>query len=228
MIPLYLKSHSFEDPSESAYYLLAANGVFLVKKAGIFSSITEAPLRGLERQRPSVSLAFPKLPRDVLERIYGFFQYAYEEFDGEAVIFLYYCPERGTFHAEAPPQRLTRYRTNRGWRTEGNVEYGAISRPQGFLKLGDAHSHGESPAFFSRTDDHDDGEDGLRIVMGGLHRPQPEMRVSFIANGTRFRLEPEEVLEDFNQPVPPPDAWTSRIECRYEDARTHRDKKEGE
>jgi hypothetical protein len=228
MIPLYLKSSEFEDPTELAYYLLAANGVFLVKKAGIFSSITEAPVRGLERQHAWVNLAFPKVPRDLLERVYGFFQYAYEEFDGEAVVFLYYCPERATFHAEAPPQRLTRYLTHSGWRTEGHVEYSAIARPQGFLKLGDAHSHGEAPAFFSRTDDHDDGEDGLRIVMGGLHRPRPEIRVSFIANGTRFSLEPEEVLEDFNAPAPPPDAWTSRIECRHEDVRTYWHKKEGE
>jgi hypothetical protein len=218
MIPLYWKAPEFEDPTDSTYYLLAANGVFLVKKAGIFSSITEAPVRGLEWQRASVSLAFPKVPRDLLQRIYGFFQYAYEEFDGEAVVLLYYCPEQATFHAEAPPQRLTRYLTHHGWRTEGNVEYSAIPRPHGFLKLGDAHSHGEAPAFFSGTDDHDDGEDGLRIVMGGLHRPRPEIRVSFVASGTRFRLEPEDVLEGFTEAAPPPEAWISRIECRHEDA----------
>jgi hypothetical protein len=228
MIPLYLKSSQFEEPDVAAYYLLAANGVFLVKKSGVFSSVTEAPVRGLERQRPSVSLGFPKLPRDLLEPIYGFFQYAYEEFDGEAVVFLYYSPEQQLFHADAPPQRLTRYRTHHGWRTEGNVEYGAMTRPPGYLKLGDAHSHGESPAFFSRIDDRDDGEDGLRIVMGGLHRPRPEIRVSFIANGTRFSLEPDEVLDDVMKPAPPPEAWVNRIACRYEDARIHHYDSEGE
>jgi hypothetical protein len=61
--------------------------------------------------------------------------------------------------------------------------------------------------------------------MGGLHRPQPEIRVSFIASGTRFRLEPEEVLEDCVEPTPPPDAWIGRIECRYEDVRGQRQMK---
>ena len=228
MIPLFLKSTEFEEPDASAYYLLAANGVFLVKKGGIFSSVTEAPLVGLGRQRPSLRLGFPKVPRELLERMYGFFRYAYEQFDSEAVVFLYYSPEQGIFHADAPPQVVTRYRTYHGWRTAGNVEYGTMSRPHGFLKLGDAHSHGESPAFFSPTDDRDDGEDGLRIVMGALHRSPPEVRVSFIASGTRFRLEPHEVLEDFIEPTRPPDEWTERIECRYEDVRIQRHTHEGE
>jgi hypothetical protein len=95
-----------------------------------------------------------------------------------------------------------------------------VTRPAGFLKLGDAHSHGDSPAFFSSIDDRDDGEDGLRVVMGRLDRPRPDICVSFVANGTRFRLDVEDVLEDFTEPLPPPEAWTRRVACRYENARS--------
>lgn len=229
MIPLYLKTTDLSEPGDSTYYLLAANGAFLVKKAGLFSSVTEAKtVTGLQTQAPSVVLSFPKLPRDLIERIYGFFEFAYIRFDGEAVVFIYYSPERGEFHVDAPPQKLTRYRTHRGWRTEGKVEYSSISRPSGFLKLGDAHSHGDSPAFFSSVDDRDDGEDGLRVVMGNLDRAQPDVRVSFIANGTRFRLEASDVLEDFTSPVPPPETWTCRITCRYEDPRQRARQSENE
>ena len=220
MIPLYLKTADLGEPGDSTYYLLAANGVFMVKKAGVFVSVTEAKtVTGLQKQLPSLALSFPKLPRNLIERIYGFFHFVYKRLDGEAVVFIYYSPERGEFHVDAPPQKLTRYRTHRGWRTEGNVEYRSIPRPKGFLKLGDAHSHGDSQAFFSSVDDRDDGEDGLRVVMGNLDRPEPDVRVSFIANGTRFRLEVTDVLEDFTEPLPPPEAWTRRIICRYKDPR---------
>jgi hypothetical protein len=220
MIPIYLKTADLGEPKESTYYLVSANGVYLVKKAGLFSSVTEVPtVTGLERQLPTVDIWFPKLPRTLLERIYGFFQLVYERLDGEAVVFIYYSPEQGEFYAEAPPQKLTRYRTHRGWRTAGNVEYQSIPRPTGFLKLGDAHSHGDSPAFFSSVDDRDDGEDGLRVVMGRLDRSRPHVRVSFIANGTRFRLDADDVLEEFTQPLAPPEAWIRCVACRYEDPR---------
>jgi hypothetical protein len=220
MIPLHLKTPDMTQPCDSTYYLVAANGVFLVKKAGLFTSVTEAKsVTGLEDQLPSVALAFPKLPRDLLGRIYGFFQLVYDRLDGEAIVFVYYSPEQDAFQAEAPPQRLTRYRTTRGWRTQGNVEYRSVTRPAGFLKLGDAHSHGDSPAFFSSIDDRDDGEDGLRVVIGRLDRPRPDVCVSFVANGMRFKLDVGDVLEDFTEPLSPPEAWTRRVACRYENPR---------
>jgi hypothetical protein len=210
MIPVHLKTSDLKDVGDETYYLVAANGVFLVKTAALFSA-------GLQEQAPSLALSIPKVPRGLLEPIYGFFQLVYDRFDGEAVVFLYYSPERCEFQAEAPPQRLTRIRTSRGWRTASRVEYRSIPRPDGFLKLGDAHSHGDSPAFFSSTDDRDDVEDGLRVVMGRLDRPRPDVGVSFVANGTRFRVEVEDVLEEFADHTRPPEAWTRRITCRFED-----------
>lgn len=219
MIPLVLKTGDFVAPGQPAYYLVAANGAYLVKNTRLFSSVTESKvIAGLEPESPSLRLAFGKVPRQLLEKIYGFFQFVYDRVDGEAIVFLYYCPERAEFHVEAPPQWVTRYRCDEEWRTRGSLEYRAIPRPPGFLKLGDAHSHGDSSAFFSRIDDRDDGEDGLRIVIGRLDRAWPDVCVSFVANGTRFELEPNDVLEDFNLPLlPPPVEWSRRVRCRYED-----------
>jgi hypothetical protein len=217
-IPVYLKTRDGGEPSDPTYYLLAANGVFFVKKTRLFRSVTEAVVvAGLEQQLLSLDLAFPKLPRHLLERIWGFFQFVYDRLDGEAIVFIYYSPAQGEFYVDAPPQTLTRHRTRHGLLTQGNVEYRSIPHPEGFLKLGDAHSHGNSAAFFSSTDDRDDSEDGLRVVMGKLGRPEPDVCVSFVANGTRFRLESGTVLEDFQKPLPPPEAWIQRVTCRYED-----------
>jgi hypothetical protein len=212
MIPLYTKTATLQTPTNSIYYLLAGNGIFLVRKTRLFESVTESGhVRGLERQTTSLRLSFPKLPCELLARIYGFFLYVYRQLDGEAIVFIYYSPERRIFHADAPPQQLTRHRTRTGWHTEGRVQYRSLPRPMDFIKLGDAHSHGDSAAFFSSVDDRDDSEDGLRVVMGKLDQPLPEIRASFIASGVRFSLRLEHVLEEFDEPLAPPAAWIRRI-----------------
>ena len=217
MIPFYMKTADFTEPSDSLYYLLASNGIFLVNNNDLFRSVTVAPgIAGLRSQEPVASLSFPKLPKDLIEQVYGFFAFVFRKWGGEAVAFLYYSPESGRFHVGIPPQKIFRYRGLREWRTEGRVEYGYLPRPASFLKIGDIHSHPDTSAFFSLTDDYDDSEDGLRMVMGNLNRRPPDVRVSFVAGGTRFRLRPEDVLESFGDPVAPPPEWTSQVICQYE------------
>ena len=220
MIPIYVKTESFRTPGDSIYYLLAANGAFLAKKTPLFDSITRADDNvPLQTQRPRIKLHFPKLSRRLLERLLGFFTLVYRTWDGEAVALLYYSPEREQLRIEVPPQTLQRYPTAHGWRTEGKVQYGSVSRAEGYVKLGDAHSHGGSQAFFSSTDDRDDGEDGLRVVIGRLDSDAPDVCVSFVANGSRFWLDPEKVFEDLSHPlrvVPPPEAWMRRVKCCVE------------
>ena len=215
MIPVYLKTADFEQPAEPLYYLVAANGVFLVKDAGLFASVTKAEnVAGLESVVPAFTLRMPKVPRDLMEKVYGFFDVVYRQWDGEAVAFLYYSSDGERFHVDVPPQTLFRYRTHSGWRTQGRLEYGPLPRPEGFLWLGDIHSHGDSRAFFSGTDDRDDGQDGLRIVMGRLNRDIFEICVSFVTGGTRFELAPEDILEEFSRPLPAPSEWLQRISFR--------------
>jgi len=211
MIPFNLKTGDFVEPSEPLYYLFAGNGIFLVKKTPLFTAVTETrDVAGLDIATPALSLTIPKLPRDLMEKVYGFFDVVHRRWDGEAVAFLYYSPVRQQFHVDVPPQTLVRHKSHRGWRTEGRVEYGSLPRPDDFLWLGDVHSHGDLRAFFSDTDDRDDGQDGLRIVMGRLDR-NPEVRVSFVTGGTRFDLVTEDVIEDFAKPVAPPPGWLRRI-----------------
>jgi hypothetical protein len=85
-----------------------------------------------------------------------------------------------------------------------------------YIKLGDAHSHADLPAFFSAQDDRDDCEEGLKIVIGRMDRGVPETEVSFVAGQQRFALRPEDALEDFAVPMPPPRIWIQRFHCDYE------------
>jgi hypothetical protein len=212
---VYLKTPGFQEPPVALYYLVASNGIYLVKKTPLFASVTEAgAIHGLEPQAQAVTLAVPRVPREVMEAVYGFFLEAYRRWESEAVALLFLAPATGAFRVEIPPQTIVRYRAFGGWRTEQRVEYGPTERPKGHLKLGDLHSHAGMPPFFSHTDDRDDREDGLRVVVGRLDRVKPEVRVSFVSGRTRFSLDPEEVIEEFSDPVPPPDEWLAQITCR--------------
>lgn len=215
MIPVFLQTPEFSEPPDPVYHLVAANGTFLVNKTALFTSVTAAHrVPGLEPRVPSLDLYMPRVPRLIMERLYGFFRAIYEQVDGEAVAFIYHAPATGAFRIAIPPQTLYRTYAFGRWRTEKRVSYGFIPRADGFVKLGDAHSHCDQVAAFSCTDDRDDTQDGLRIVLGSLHRRPPDVGVSFVANGNRFTLSSETILEDFRVPLTPPRAWLDRVVVR--------------
>ena len=216
MIPLYADTPGGIEPPESLYYVVSANGTFLVNRTELFTAVTATrSLPGLQRREPSLELSCPRLPRQLMERVYGFFKTVYLLWEGEAIVFLFYAPAERTFHVGVPPQTLFRYRAGDRWRTEGRVSYGYLPRGPGQIKLGDIHSHASAPGFFSCRDDADDTtHDGLRIVLGQMHRRQPDVSVSFVTQGTRFVLGAGDVMEDFRAALTPPHAWLRQVSCR--------------
>jgi hypothetical protein len=218
MIPVFFKTPDFQEPQAPLSYLVAGTGLFLVRRTGLFTSVSRAPgVVGLEPQKPALALRFGKIPRPILEAVYGFFAWAWRRWRSEAILFLYYSPESGKLLLDAPPQTIYLYRSMGRWQAEGRVSYAALPRPEGYIKLGDVHSHADLPPFFSEQDDRDDREEGLKIVMGRLNRALPEVAVSFVVAGQhRFTLQPEDALEDFAVPMPPPQRWIQRFRCEYE------------
>ena len=124
MIPLHLKTDDFSEPDSPMYYLVAENGVYLVKNTGLYTSVTRAcRIVGLEEQSPSLVLRLPKVPRKLLEMVYGFFAAVYRKWQGEAIVLLYYDPLGRTFRLGVPPQTLSRYHSCGSLVTEGRIEY---------------------------------------------------------------------------------------------------------
>jgi hypothetical protein len=217
MIPTFLKTAGFTEPAAPLYYLVTADGLFLVRKTGLFASVTPVGgVPGLEPQHTALSLRFGRIPRPVMERIYGFFDWAWRQWQSEAILFLYYSPATAEFLLDAPPQTIYLYRRRGRWHAEGRVTYDALPRPEGCIKLGDVHSHADLPAFFSAQDDRDDCEEGLKIVMGRMDRAVPDTAVSFVTGRRRFPLRPHDALEGFALPTPPPQLWMERFRCDYE------------
>jgi PRTRC genetic system protein A len=218
MIPIHLNTRDALEPDAPMHYLVASNGIFLVDRSPLFTSVT--PVRAVPDLAPaatSLRLAVPRLPRPVIERVYGFFRAVYRAFDaGEAIVFIDYAAESKTFRLGVPPQTLFRRRqASGGWSTEPRVAYGLLPPAHGFVRLGDAHSHGASSAYFSCTDDQDDAHQvGLRIVLGRVDHGRPDMSVSFVAHGTRFHLRAEDAVEEFSVPLTPPRRWLRQVAFR--------------
>lgn len=215
MIPLFQKTAAFTAtrPPATHYYLLASNGLFVVQDTALFRATTRIARRHpLLPAEPSLELRLPRIPTAVMEQAYGFFREVYRRHHGEALVQILYTPDRAAFQLVVPPQRLTYYADSRTPRIAMGVHYEPIAKPPGAIILGDIHSHGAHPAYFSHTDDHDDlDREGLHIVLGRLHSSEPDCCVSFVTNQTRFDLDRNAILEPFTTPLPPPASWLERV-----------------
>jgi proteasome lid subunit RPN8/RPN11 len=219
MFPILLKTPAGREqpePLPSLYYEVAANGVFQVREAKTHRAVTRATaaVPGLLAERESVDLYFPRLPAALIENVLAFFDTVHRQWHGEAIVILFYHPERERFEVGVPPQTIGFYRDAYGRsRTDHHLDYGNVERPSGAIRLGTIHSHGNLPAYASETDCEDEQYgDGLHIVFGSLDREPISRSATFVANGRRFPLDPDEVLERADIPAWAASAsWLERV-----------------
>jgi hypothetical protein len=217
MFPIYLKEQEpFPPPPEPTYFLLAWDGVYLVKRSPLYEAVTkfDGALPGLAGQNPQLRLHIPKLPQRLVERIVGFFLDVFRRYGTEAMLLLFYSPADG-FRVDVPPQRVSRWCIGSYHVGGYHVQYERCLRPKGYLHLGTVHSHGDLPAMHSCVDERDERYlDGLHITVGEVTAPRPSFSATFVASGHRFRLVPEDVLAGYAQPrLPAPAKWLAQIAC---------------
>jgi hypothetical protein len=218
LFPVLVKDASFRPPPEPTHYVVAENGLFLVRETPIFSaSVPAESVPGLQPHRPELILRLPRLPAHLLERAMGFFRLAYERWQGEAILVLFYAPPCGDrparFHLDAPPQTIRgRWAWGR-FLADLRLAYGSCEKPAPeFVKLGTFHSHADLGPAHSSIDAHDElYETGLHVTAGYVHTSLPEFEASFVVGRTRFRLAPDRVLPPFRTLRRAPRSWLSRI-----------------
>ena len=217
MFPVLLKTAPEVGSKESLYYLVASNGVFRVVDTDIYRAVTkvDGEIPGLLSEAESLSLRFPPVPSTVLGPILAFLRGVFEEHGGEGIVFLFYRPDTRTFRVGVPGQTIPGYRRWDGsWRAYLGLQYGHVQHPPGYLRLGTIHSHASGDARASHIDCEDERfQDGMHLVYGHIDRSAPSRAASIVANGTRFELEPEDVVEWCPVPTTPanPD-WMARVE----------------
>lgn len=217
VFPIRLKTDTAAAPPGNLYYEVAANGIFQVRDTKTHRAVTRAEhdVPGLQAAEETIELRFPRIPRALAEDVLAFFYEVHHRWMGEAIVILFYDPERETFEIGVPPQTIAAYTDSAGRSiTDHHLEYGEVARPPGFLRLGTIHSHGSLPAYASHTDCEDERyEDGLHVVFGHLTASQISRSAAFVASGRRFPLDPDEVLEPAEIPArEAPEAWLAQVE----------------
>ncbi|MEN8184809.1 MAG: hypothetical protein ABFS46_19995 [Myxococcota bacterium] len=201
--PVVLKVHPRYQAPASFYYEMASNGLFQVRSTPLYRAVTQVKtgVPGLLPSWEELELRIPPLPTDLLEEVLAFFRDAWHLHGGEAMVVLFYDGSE-EFRVGVPPQTVSGYHDTAGaFHAIHRLQYGAVARPEGFVRLGTLHSHADLPAYSSTLDCMDEQyEDGLHGVFGDLQREMPSRSAAFVANGVRFRL-----LADDAQTPPPLD-----------------------
>ena len=226
LTPIYVKSDSsgdfpaYDDP---VYYVLARDGLFIGRNtangAARFQSIVPAPRPPAElaAQSPGLVLDYPKLSAGQVARIVGFFGRIALDHRAEALVLLALDDSGEHLDLIVPPQIATVGRTWGGATYAIDVKY-TLMPADGPLPtiIGDVHSHVYQSAYASNVDRNDEQHaPGLHLVIGHVHREPPSFHADFVADGTRFRIEPEEVLDLAgyrNRDRDTPPAWIEQVE----------------
>ena len=215
VFPVVVKDATFAPLDTPAYYVVAANGLFLERQTPLFSATVpvDGGVPGLMEHEAALVLRVPRVPRALLERSVGFFRAVYERWEGEAILVMFYAPALGRFALRAPPQRITGRLEYGRFRADLCLDYGACEKPgPEYLKLGTFHSHGRAGPAHSSIDMHDElYEAGLHITAGYIDSTVPEFAAAFVVGRTRFRLSPDDVLPRFRTAQRPPQSWMRQI-----------------
>jgi len=213
--PFFLKDKEFIEPDLPFYYLLASDGLFMVKNFQLYSAAVkiENGLPWLERNSEKLYLKFPKIPKSIIEKAIGFFYTIYQLYKSEAIFILFYNQKEKKFKFAIPRQvvEITRFRgTEIG---SYFLNYSRIPSPPDYVRVASIHSHGDMIAFYSWTDEKDSRyDDGLNIVVGNLNLRYPSFYACFMIQGTKFDLPIEDVIEGYDKPyLPVPERWLKKV-----------------
>jgi len=216
--PIYVKTRDdMPWPREPVFYLLAGDGLFLCRNHGLFRSCV--PARGwpaeLARQSTLLELRSPRVPRNLLEQIVGFFAEVGQVHGAEAAVLLLWDERLGRIRPFVPEQRATIYRGWQGRQYPIGVRYDLPERlPDGCLLLGDVHSHVDGAAYASWVDQTDESfRPGLHVVIGRVHEEPPEFHIDATIDGVRFSVASDLVLEGYGERSPAfPREWLDAVE----------------
>lgn len=221
--PVLLKdSPEMEWPEgERLFYLLAGNGLYLCRDHAFFRSCV--PARGgpsaLEEQRAFLVPRFPVLPRALFEQAVGFFGRIADRQSSEAAAMLVWDQRAEQVRLVVPEQTATMSRLWYGHRTPIGVHYEPpADLPPDWLPFGDIHSHVHYAAYSSSTDRADEEHAaGLHIVVGRIDEEPPEVHVEAVADGQRFVLRLEDVVEGYeSRRTDVPEEWLERVRIAEE------------
>lgn len=191
-IPVYVKeSDDMPWPTDSMFYLLSANGLFLCRNHKWFQSCAEIQ-KGpseLASQTAFAKLSYPAIPRLLVETAVGFFHKVFKAHHWESALILVWNRNTQAMELVCPDQKVGM----------ASVKYDIPILPTHLTVIGDLHSHCDFTPHASMTDEEDEMKrPGLHIVAGHIDKEPPEFYAVAVVDGKRFEVKrPKELFEDY-------------------------------
>jgi hypothetical protein len=213
--PIYLKQGKMPRPKESVYYLLTSDNLYICRNHPHYRSCVPAPQWPTELAPHTMEFVpnYPPIPQTQIERICGFFSHVYQEFGAEAIALLAWDAIDREVRTVVPQQVSAVSQGNWGAVYPIGVKYRFPHElPKHWTVFCDVHSHCEMGAYASQTDiDDEDNLTGLHIVVGRLHQEPPEFHVEAVVDGTRFPLERNDVIANYQNRLAFPTDWLDQL-----------------
>jgi hypothetical protein len=176
---------------EKAFYLLASDGLFLCRNAPFMRSCVrvENYPSELAGQREFLKLAFPKIPRRLVEQAVGFFDLIGDRLGPEAAVLIAWNRETSEVEIIVPDQVGIVGTDRDGKPYPLELKYEIPSLPSHLVPVGDIHSHVDGAAYASSMDKADEFyRPGLHLVVGRIWNEPPEFHCEVTTDGARFRV----------------------------------------
>jgi hypothetical protein len=187
VFPIYVKDEDFRPPEDPIYYLVTGDGIFLVKNHPLFQSRTKvSAVAGLEPEAEGFLFRGPKLKSTILAQCLAFFKSVWERYRSEGVVIFFFKPSSNEYLITVPRQVVGAVHCV--YEEPPRVDHEDI-------RVGTIHSHGGEDPFHSDRDDTDESfQDGLHLIFGNLDS-DPALLCSAVADGRRFGLDPEGLIQ---------------------------------
>ncbi len=217
MTPIYLKTEpEMVWPDDTFFYLVTADGLFVCRNHAFFRSCVPARRwpSELARQDAFLKVAYPKMPRAMIERIVGFFSAVAERHNSEAGVLLAWDAPAARLHVLVPDQVATVSRNGRGEVFPIGLKYEwPAALPEGWVIVGDVHSHVDHWPNPSYVDDLDETHRaGIHVVIGRIFSEPPEFHAEAVVDGRRFLVRPDQIMDDYRRRRSNfPRAWLDKV-----------------
>jgi len=189
-------------PQKRYEYVLASNGLFLIKSNDVFRAIVPVGPEELKLQPMTETLELIgtiRVPFVWVHRAVEFFREVNRRYRAEAFLLILLDQASDQITLGCPKQDNSLSHVH----AEPDSDI-----PDDLLRIGDIHSH-PCTAFHSAGDVEDElGADGIHVVVGNLQLPVPQFTASLVVKGRRKPLAPADVLElDFEFDL----AWLDKV-----------------
>ena len=218
LTPIHIKWENGPfNPKETISYVLARNGLFLIRNHAFFQSSvlirdpSQFPV-DLADQDSFFQMNFPNIPKILMELIVGYFDKIWKKHSSEAMVLIGFDRVRNEVVPIIPDQIGIVLVNALGKCLPIGLDYVVpAALPESIVLFADIHCHGSGLAYSSSTDNRDN-RTGLHIVVGRIDREPPDFFCQACVDRHRFVIPQRDIIFDYCQRrLDVPEEWLNKV-----------------